>query len=154
MDKKDLLLLGHLRQDARMSLTKLSKRTGVPVSTIFHKLRSGFNGRILRHAVLVDFSAFGFNLKAFLLLKVKKAEKDALFKKLIASANVNNLFKINNGWDVMLECLFRDLNHLEEFLEDLDESFSIKAKEVHYVLDDIKREAFLADPDLIDLVVG
>ena len=146
MSEKDLLLVANLRQNARISLTKLSRVSGMPVSTIFQKVKKHFNGKILKHVALVDFSAFGFNLKAYLLLKVKKDQKDDLLKKLGSCVNINNLFKINNSWDVLAECIFKDLNSLESFVEDIEENFTVRAKEVHYVLADLKREAFLADP--------
>ena len=152
MKEKDLQLISYLRQNARISLTKLSKKTGMPVSTIFLKIKSNFNGRILKHTALIDFSAFGYNLKAFLLLKVKKDQKDDLIKKLNNCDHVNNLYKINNSWDVIVECIFKNLNHLEDFLEEIEEKFTLKAKEVHYVLADLKKEAFLSGPETISIL--
>ena len=42
MNTKDMKMIAHLRQDARMPLTKMSRRTGIPVSTIFDRLKSLF----------------------------------------------------------------------------------------------------------------
>ena len=98
-----------------MSLTKLSKKTDIPISTIFNKVQSNFNGKILKYASLIDFAAFGYNLKVYLMLKVKKEQKEDLLKSMLKDLNVNNLFKINNSWDLLAECIFKDLNHLESF---------------------------------------
>ncbi len=152
MNEKDLLLVSYLRQDARMSLTRLAKKTGMPVSTVFNKVKNKFDNKIIRFTSLVDFAALGYNLKAYLLFRVKKDQKEAFLKTMQNDFNVNNLFKINNGWDVMAECLFKDLNHLESFLENLEEKFVFKAKEIHYVLSDLQRECFLANPMTISLI--
>jgi len=37
--EKDLLILSELRQNARETLTKMSKHTGIPISTIFDKIK-------------------------------------------------------------------------------------------------------------------
>lgn len=151
MDEKDLFLLSCLRQNARYSLTKLSRKTGIPVSTIFQKIKVNFNKKIIRHVALIDFVSIGYTLKAYLLLKVKKSEKEELVKHLDCCFNVNNMYKINNGWDVLVEVVFPGLCSLEEFIENLDERFGLKGKEVHYVLADLKRESFLANPDTLTL---
>ena len=39
MKKKDQILLSYLRKDARMPLTKMSKKTNIPVSTLFDRLK-------------------------------------------------------------------------------------------------------------------
>ena len=151
MKKTDLILMAYLRQNARINLTTLSRKTGVPISTIFQKMKSNFNDKILRHTAIIDFASFGYNLKAYLLLKVKKDQKEGLLQKLNYNFKVNNLYKINNSWDVMVECIFKDLNDLEEFLEEIEENFALKAKEVHYVLADLKRENFMSDPETISI---
>jgi DNA-binding Lrp family transcriptional regulator len=151
MKKNDLFLLSCLRQNARMSLTKMSKKTGVPISTIFQKIRNNFDNNIIRNSALIDFASLGYNLKAYLLLRVKKEQKDSLLEKLNNNININNMFKINNSWDVLAECVFKDLNELEDFLDDLEENFVLKGKEVHYVLADLKREGFLSNPNVLEL---
>ena len=35
ISKKDLLLISHLRQNARETMTNVSRSTGIPISTIF-----------------------------------------------------------------------------------------------------------------------
>jgi len=54
---------------------------------------------------------------------------------------VNNIFKINNGYDFMVEGVFRFLQDFEDFSEDLEEKFSIKEKQMYYIIEDVKREA-------------
>lgn len=148
--KKDLVLTAHLRQDARISLTRLSRKTGMPVSTIFDRLKA--NDVVLKKTALIDFTRIGYSARATILLRVKKDEKDNLRTFLMKSFNVNSLYKVNNGFDFMMECVFKDVRELEEYIDQIDERFSIKAKEIHYIIDDIKREDFLSHPELIDIL--
>lgn len=152
LKKKDLILTAHLRQNARESLTKLSRKTGVPVSTIFDRLKS--NEIIVRNTALLDFAKMGYGARATILLRAKKDEKDNLGQFLVKSLHVNSVYKINNGFHFLAECIFRDVKELEEFVDQIDERFSVRSKEVHYIIDDIKRESFLSQPDLIDLIIA
>lgn len=152
LKKKDLILAAYLRQNARESLTRLSRKTGVPVSTIFDRLKA--NDIILRNTALLDFTKLGYSARATILLRAKKDEKETLGSFLIKSLNVNSLYKINNGFHFLAECVFRSVKELEEFVDQLDSRFSIRSKEVHYIIDDVKRESFLSQPDLIDLFIA
>ena len=52
----------------------------------------------------------------------------------------------------MFEVVFRSICDLEDYLEKIDEKFRIEQKVVYYIIDDIKREAFLSNPDSAFLV--
>ena len=52
----------------------------------------------------------------------------------------------------MVEMVFREIREMEDFLEKIEDRFKIKAKQVFYVIEDLKREEFLAEPELLELV--
>lgn len=146
MDKKDLKIICYLRQNARETLTNMSKKTKIPVSTIYERLKSQNGGLITKHTSLIDFNKLGYSTKAHIMIKVGKNSRDNLKKYLMNYNQINSLYKINNGFDFMIEGIFKHLRELEDFFEDLDEKFLIENKEVYYVIDDLKRETFLSDP--------
>jgi DNA-binding Lrp family transcriptional regulator len=152
--KKDLIVMAYLRQNARIKLTTLSKLTKLPVSTIFDRIRMNEGSLIKKHVSLLDFAGLGFSTKANIMLRVAKQDKAGIREFLEKHQNVNSLLKINNGFDFFIEGIFRNINELEEFLERLDEKFSVKSKEVHYIIDDIRREAFMSDPNLVGILIG
>ena len=51
MKNKDLKIISYLRQNARMPLTKMSKKTQIPVSTIFDRLRTNEDDLIYKNEV-------------------------------------------------------------------------------------------------------
>lgn len=145
----DLTLLAYLRQNSRAHLMDISRESRIPVSTLHDRLMEKAGSSILRHTCIVDFSAVGFAVKAHVLFKINKNDKDNVHKFLMKSFNVNNLYKINNGYDFIAEFVFRSISEMEGFFDSLDQKFSIKSKEVHYIISDLKREAFLSSPDFI-----
>ncbi len=152
VNKKDLVVMAYLRQNSRMKLTKMSRLSKLPVSTIFDRMKYHEGGLIRKHICLLDFSRLGFHTRANIMLSIGKHDKEAAREHLQKSQNVNSIYKINNGFDFLVEVVFRNINDLEGFLESLDSKFDIKQKKVHYIIDDIKREAFMSNPETIDLL--
>ena len=152
LKKKDFLVLSYFRQNARCRLTSLSRKTGIPVSTLFDKLNE-YEGKIVQKTIsLLNFSAIGFSTRANVLLKVRK-DKSLLQHHLLKSQSVNSLYKVNNGFDFLAECVFRSVKELEDFVEDLKEEHSVGTAEVYYIVDELKREEFLSDPSFVDILV-
>lgn len=150
MKSKDLLVLSHLRRNARMPLTKMSRATKIPVSTIFDKLKEMEQRIIDRHTVLMDFRKLGFDLKVNMLLKLPQNNRVRCRKFLRASEKVNSISAISNGFDFLIECIFKDMDEMNAFVRSLD-PFQVMQKEDYFVLEDIKREEFLANADLMVL---
>ena len=145
--KKDIQILSHLRRDSREMLTKLSRKTSIPVSTIFDRLRYHKGGLIKKNTTLMDFSLLGFNSRAKVILKVDKIDRVSIKNLLKMHRNINALHRINNGYDFMFEAIFRNMKDLEDFINTLEEQFNILEKHIYYVIDDIKEEDFLSRDD-------
>jgi len=143
----DLLIISHLRQDARMSLTQMSRETRIPVSTIFDKIR-GFKetGLIRKNTSIVSFDRFGFNAKALIFLATSREKRGELTEILTKSGNVNSLFKVNNGWDLIAEVIFPGFKEIEDFLEKIEGQVSLNKKQVFYIIEELKREEFFSNP--------
>ncbi|MFH1400996.1 MAG: Lrp/AsnC family transcriptional regulator [Nanoarchaeota archaeon] len=140
---KDLLLLSNLRRNARATLTDLSAITKVPISTVHDRLKS--QRVIRRHTCILDFSALGFTTLATIFLRVRKEDKDGLSAFLLQDFHVNSLFKVNSGYDLMMEGVFRNIKELEDFVERLEDGYRIRSKQVFYIIEELVRERFLGD---------
>jgi len=139
----DLKLIAYLRKNSRQTLTEISKRTRIPISTLYDKLKVHEHSVILKHTTLLDFARLGFNCRANILVKASKEERDKLGSYLKAHPAVNNLYKINNGYDYLVEGIFTHVKELEDFMEELEKTFALEEKRTHYVIEDLKREEFV-----------
>ena len=149
MNKKDFKMIAYLRADARMPLTKMSKKTCIPVSTLFDRLRATEKEFIVKHTSLLDFTKLGYHSRANVAIKVKVEDKDKVKEYLKKNEMVNSVYRINNGYDFMFEAVFRQVKELEEFLENMERMFQIDEKKTFYILEDLKRECFMSDPSLV-----
>ncbi|OGM02091.1 hypothetical protein A3K72_00060 [Candidatus Woesearchaeota archaeon RBG_13_36_6] len=138
LSKNEMMILASLRKNSRQSLTKVSKETSIPVSTVYDKIKQHENGVIKKFTSILDFPALGFNIRANVLVKGKKKE---LRDFLLDSWNVNSVFQLNEGYDFAVDCIFRYMSELKEFMDQL-EKMGVK-KEVYYVTDELRREDFL-----------
>ncbi|MBD3313517.1 hypothetical protein GF345_03675 [Candidatus Woesearchaeota archaeon] len=147
MEKDDAIIISHLRDNARKNLTSISKATGIPISTIFDRIKRYDGSYIKRHTALLDFSKLGYDMRVNIVLKVPKENREALQEFLVKTEHINSMFRINNGYDFLVDALFRNMKEVNDLMEEL-EQFKVK-KECYYVLEDIKREAFMSDPMLV-----
>lgn len=126
-----------------MPLTELSKKTGLPVSTLHERIKKHIKNGLITPSALVSFTQLGQTARAHVFLATEQQDRLKLFSHLEHHPNVNSLFRINNGWNLLAECVFTDMHSLEDFIDKLEQTFKITKKEIHYTLDEIKREAFL-----------
>ena len=150
MNKNDAILLSNLRANGRMPLTVLAQKTGLPVSTIHCRLQKRVKEGLFKPALLLNFEKISFSAHAFVLLSVQPTERDKMISHLNTHPNVNSLYRVNNGWHVLFDCVFRDLRALELFMDSIESKFTVKEKQVHYVLAELKTETFLAGVDSPD----
>jgi len=152
IDKRELVIMSMLRQNSRETLTKMSRKSHIPVSTIYDKIKMHEEGIIKRHTCILDFAKLGFNTRANICLKVSKEARAELREHLLKHQNINSVYKINNGFDFLVEAVFKHIKDLEDFLEMLDEKFKLKGRQVFYIIDDVKREAFMSDPQIVEII--
>lgn len=145
MKKRDMLILCSLRKDSRQKLTYMSRKIGIPVSTIYDRLKQFKNTIITKNTAIINFENLGYMTRVKVAMKTSREQRSQLKNFLLKHDNVNSVFKINNGYDFMAEVIFRNVRDLENFFEDIESKFKIEAKTMFYIVEDIIREAFLTD---------
>ena len=141
LSPKELLILSNLRNNARLPLTTLSKQTNIPVSTIYGRLKEQEKSFITKHTSLLDFRKLGYDIRVNIVMKTTRDKRDQLREFLFKNRSVNTAFRVSNGYDFSAECIFKNMEELQKFLEKLD---NLNVEEnIFYIMDEIKRESFL-----------
>jgi DNA-binding Lrp family transcriptional regulator len=148
MNAKEKIIVSLLRENSRISLTEMSKFTSIPISTLFERLREYNHGLIKKHTTLIDFSVMGYEARARVLYKAKRGETNKLKDLLNCCRNVNELYKVNNGFDFMVEFIFKNMKEMEEHLLKISEMYPVEKEQVFYMVEEIKKEEFLSKPML------
>ncbi len=146
MKPKTISLISYLRGDSREKLTSISKKTGIPISTLFDMLKELQDDVITRCTVLLDFHKLGFHTKAQLFLKIKNENQEKTLSFLSRQNCINSIYKTNNGWNFITETVHKNNRELDSFIEELQEKCSLEDHKIHYLIDDIQKENFLINP--------
>ena len=135
--------MGFLRNNARSRLTTISRRTHIPVTTIYDTVRRYEKKFILKHACLIDFKKLGYTTKANVVIKAGE-NKRLLLEFLKNATNVNSIFRLNDAYDFMVEVIFKEPEEVDDFVNHLKSKFDVQESMVFGIADDLKREDFLA----------
>lgn len=146
--RKDVLLCSRLRENGRETLTRMSKKTGIPVSTLYDRMQVHKGGLIKGFTSIIDFSALGYVVRANLLVKVNYYDREKVRSFLGSAYYANTVQELNNAYDFIAECVFRSIDELESFKKRLYEAGQIERLDVFIVVSDVKREGFLKGSDL------
>ncbi|MFP4118960.1 MAG: hypothetical protein ACLFTH_02795 [Candidatus Woesearchaeota archaeon] len=142
---KNLTLLSWLRSNSRLPLTRISKGTNIPISTLFDRLKEQEKDLVFKHTTLIDFSKLGYHTKVHLLLKAPTKHKKELEKHLKCNEKINSFYKVTEKYHFLAEGIFRHVKEFKTFLEALEERFSPLEYTSYFITEDVKREAFLAE---------
>ena len=140
---KDRQIFRELRANARINLTDVAERTGIPVSTVYDRVRHNEKIIVKKHTTLLDFSKLGYQARVMIAMKVAPQDHARVLDYLLTHPNVNSLHRINYGYTFLVEVVFPTIANAEDFIIGLGTIFSIQEKHVFNIIDDIKREEFM-----------
>ena len=143
----DTRIIAILRQNGRKRIADISKETNIPLNEIHNFIRS--NSYIKKHTAIVDFGKLGYNIKLVLALAVSSLQKDEIETYLGKSLHANFIYKINNGYDFMVELIFKSMDESNRFIENLDRRFLIYDKKEYYILETKKEQLFMTNHNLV-----
>ena len=139
MKGRQIRLINELRKNSRESLTSVSEKTGVPLSTVFKCVgRLHGKGVIVRDVSLLDFSLLGFPVRIGVFIKA--SEKNEVRRFLEEHPGINTLLRLSGDYDFYAELVFENMLRYEDFAEQLNE-FDAKSMGIHF-LEDVKQEDF------------
>lgn len=122
MDRYDKQIIRCLRNDARMSWTKLSEQVNLSASACQRRVEAMVQSGVIRKFTLqLDDKRLGNTVKAFVAVNVERQNTDraeALKRQLIDHEQVQSAHMVSGGIDFMLEVVCRDLDDLARFLDE------------------------------------
>jgi len=139
LTKKENEIIKRLRTNSRMQLTGMGRDLNIPTSTIFKITKNLEKNIIKRYVSLIDFDKLNYCFRIFLISNSKKKKEFESF--LIKHPRVNNIYKISGKYDFISEIILKNRKEMESFLEEI-KKFKITEKNILYIIEDCKKEAF------------
>ncbi len=136
----------HLRQNSRIPLTTLSKKTHVAVDDLNTFLRTSTRDALLRPTVLLDFRRIGYPCTILFQVSIHPAQHRVFIEKLQQSKVINNLFRIIGQYDFIGEAVFPSKLEAEHFFQNLRIELPINQLSYYFMTEEICRETLLTSP--------
>ena len=119
LDNIDLSILRLLRQNARMNLQEMSRRTGISDATIQFRLkRMKANGVIEKFTVTANPMATGYIITAIILVKTDIDRHEQAVAALSKLAEVTEVYGVLGEYDLFVKVWSRSLEELNAIIND------------------------------------
>ncbi len=118
IDEKDITILEVLKENSSLSIQKISRKTGIPIATVHHRLKKlKADGIIKKFTIVIDKAKLGRKLVAIVLIKAApKSDHIALLEKLMKHAEVEDGSAITGPFDVLIKVRVADVEDLDQFV--------------------------------------
>jgi Lrp/AsnC family leucine-responsive transcriptional regulator len=143
LNDKDREIMRRLRKNARVSLTDVAADIGMPTSTVYDRVRRAEKRIVHKHSTLLDFAKMGYNGRTTVAFKLSASSVQPALQALKACPNVNTLYRVDHGYDLLAEFVFQNLAELHNFLDEFSQKHQVVNQQLFTIIDDIKREEFV-----------
>lgn len=118
LKESDYKLLSYLYHNNRESITKIARATKLTREQVDYKIKKYLDtGLIKGFLTLFDYSKFGYNYFAILLLKFEKMSSVKAFsQKLNKNNNLISYGYVYGKYDLFLNCIFKNEEELSSFI--------------------------------------
>lgn len=146
LDEIDFKILDVLKENSKLSTHKISKKTAVPITTVFNRIKKlEREGLIKKYSVILDEKKLGKILTAYIFMRYnmtvwgKALTREELGKQLLVLPNVEEIKYTLGRFDILLKAKIKDIEELNELvLTRLRKIPGIGQTETFIVLEDVK----------------
>lgn len=116
LDKKDLAIIALLKENARLSIRDIAKKSGIRPSTVHQRITQLKKKNVIeKFTVKLNNKSVNENFIVFLLIKTKPSSliED---KTLQNNAHIKEVFGVTGEHDLLLKLKFQDIEEFNEFI--------------------------------------
>ncbi|HLC48110.1 MAG TPA: Lrp/AsnC family transcriptional regulator [Candidatus Norongarragalinales archaeon] len=134
LDEKDWEILRLLSKNARMPISAISRKSGLPRDVVKYRLKRLIDEKVISHFLtLTNFPKLGYSIFGFMHLSFKdltvKREKE-LIDFVVKDPYVVFAHSTLGSWDFGIEFFARDLSHFYVLQKEIKEKFADIIKEI------------------------
>lgn len=146
IDEIDQEIIDMLKENARFSTRQIAKRTHIPVTTVYHRIKKLEEKNIIKkYTIVVDEEKLGRGLCGYVLIHYDATElgddqiRENLKKRLCALPGVEEIKYLTGRFDILLKVQAKDLKEFGELLSvKMHKIPGIRNSETFFVINDIK----------------
>ena len=124
MNGKDEKILRILKENARASCKEISRKTGLPITTVHNRIKKLEESGVTRgYEAVIDAAQMGYTIMAFVLVKTHYKGEDfsqkKILEKVVSVKGVEYAHAITGEADILLRVHARDIPDLNRITEDI-----------------------------------
>jgi len=128
LDSKDKKILELLSQDARMSISEISKKSKIQRDSVAYRINKLEKLNVIKfYTTILNPSALGFPIYSYVHIKLHNLD-ESLEKQfvafLVANPQVTYVVKISGEWDYDITIAAKDLGNFDDVLKEIRYKFS------------------------------
>ncbi len=118
LDQLDLAILAMLQRDGRKPYTEIAETTGVSEGTVRNRVSRLMEEQVVHVVGLVDPNQLGFDAPAMIGVSLRPPALEKAAATIAAFPEVSYLIMVSGEFDLMVEVMCRDREHLATFLNE------------------------------------
>lgn len=120
VDSINQKILHILQKNARISVTELAKHVGLTVPAVSERIKKlEDTGIIQGYQAQISYQLVGYQFKALITLKVFMGRLIPFLEKVTEYKEIINCYRVTGNENIILEVVFRNQKHLEDFIDRL-----------------------------------
>jgi Lrp/AsnC family transcriptional regulator for asnA, asnC and gidA len=141
LDQTDVLILSELLKDSKSALKKISRKLGLPTSTVFTRIKKlEEKGIIQGYTVVIDPFKLGYFVTAIIHFSVDGPYLEDVEKRLSSHPNIISLYDVTGEFDIIAIARFRSMEELDSFIKHTLKNPHIKRSITNMVLRIVKEK--------------
>jgi Transcriptional regulators len=120
IDEKDLKILEVLQEEGNITFVELGKRLNMSPSTAYIRVRRLKQMGLIKKVVsIIDYQRLGFNVRAFIFIKIDPKKLEAVARELANIENILQIQDITGEPSLLALVIARDNEHLAQILDQI-----------------------------------
>ncbi len=137
MQDKDVKIIDTLRENSRLSIRDIGKKTGLRPSTVHDRItKLKEEGTIEKFTVKLDNKAVGENFIVFMFITTSQDLEPAFFN----NKHIKEVFGVTGEYDLVLKLKFGDIEEFNKYVIGLRKNSSIRKTQTMIATINIKEE--------------
>lgn len=116
IDDLDFAILSLVQEDGRMSFTDIAKTLGIAVGTVRNRFTRMIDDKTVQIIGRINPHHVGFNAPATITVSIEPQSLETAISEISEFPEVSYLSVLTGEYDVMVDVMCRDANHLTDFL--------------------------------------
>ncbi len=116
IDDLDFAILSLVQEDGRISFTDIAKELGIAVGTVRNRFTKMIEDKTVQIIGRINPHHVGFNAPATITVSIEPQYMEEAIRVIADFPEVSYLSVLTGEYDVMVDVMCRDANHLSDFL--------------------------------------